>query len=130
MAGGRPAIAAIRMEHDIDMAHCSRARQLLAASSHRPVMAHDTHKLSGRLDGLTAPDHEKALHEALASAGTALTIDLADLSYVSSAGLRVLLSTAKAAKARGTSITLTKPQPSVLEVLRLSGFDTIFAIEG
>lgn len=89
-----------------------------------------THQLSGRLDGLTAPDHEKALQEVLASAGSAVTLDLADLSYVSSAGLRVLLSAAKTAKARGTSITLAHPQPAVMEVLRLSGFDTIFAIEG
>jgi anti-anti-sigma factor len=47
---------------------------------------------------------------------------------VSSAGLRVLLTTAKMAKAKGGDVVLTSPTPVVLEVLKISGFDKIFEI--
>ena len=57
-----------------------------------------------------------------------IDIDLSELDYVSSAGLRVLLVAAKAAKAKGGKVTLLAPKPATLEVLKISGFDKIFDI--
>jgi anti-sigma B factor antagonist len=86
------------------------------------------YKIVGRLDGVTAAAHESALRALVTPAQQSLTIDLADLEYVSSAGLRVLLIAAKAVKAAGGAVTLASPAPNVLEVLRMSGFDKIFTI--
>ena len=51
-------------------------------------------RLEGRLDTVTAPELEAALQEGIAGV-SALTLDLEKLEYISSAGLRVLLSTQK-----------------------------------
>lgn len=88
------------------------------------------YRLAGRLDGVTAAGHEQTLLALFTGPVISLTIGMADLEYVSSAGLRVLMAAAKAARARGGSVTLEAPQPPVLEVLRLSGFDTVFTITG
>ncbi len=84
--------------------------------------------ITGRLDGVTAATHEAALRDLLTPGVAALTIDLSALEYVSSAGLRVLLIAAKNIKATGGTVTLASPASNVLEVLRMSGFDKIFAI--
>lgn len=73
--------------------------------------------------------HEKALQALLVDGVDSIDIDLSGLDYVSSAGLRVLLVTAKAAKAKGGKVTLLSPKPATLEVLRISGFDKIIAIQ-
>ncbi len=86
------------------------------------------YKITGRLDGVTAASHDAALRTMLTPSVQALTIDLAELDYVSSAGLRVLLLAAKTVKASGGGITLAHPTPNVHEVLRMSGFDKIFTI--
>jgi anti-anti-sigma factor len=58
-----------------------------------------------------------------------IDIDLSELDYVSSAGLRVLLVAAKAAKAKGGKVTLLSPKPATVEVLKISGFDKIIPIK-
>ena len=63
----------------------------------------DTVMLSGRLDTTTAPELEKALQAADASV-TELILDFAGLAYVSSAGLRVLLTTQKKMNKQGKMI--------------------------
>ncbi len=87
-----------------------------------------TYKLTGRLDGASSPIHEKALKELLVGDISSVDIDLSELDYVSSAGLRVLLVAAKAAKAKGGKVTLLSPKPSTVEVLKISGFDKIIPI--
>lgn len=81
----------------------------------------------GRLDGSNAPALEKELLE-LVQANSNVDIDLSGLDYVSSAGLRVFLAAAKAAKARNGKVVLLSPKPAVLEVLQISGFDRILEI--
>jgi anti-sigma B factor antagonist len=83
---------------------------------------------SGRLDSNTAGALEAVL-PARAQAEAKLILDLADVPYVSSAGLRVLLMGAKAARATGHKLVLTGLSPSVREVFDISGFTSIFAIE-
>jgi anti-anti-sigma factor len=53
---------------------------------------------------------------------------LSGLDYVSSAGLRVLLVAAKAAKGKGGKVVLSSPKPAILEVLKISGFDKILEV--
>lgn len=84
-------------------------------------------RMSGRLDVATAPAAQARLLEMLAS-GSALIADMTDVAYVSSAGLRVLLMAAKQAKSRGAHFGLIGPQPSVREVLAMSGFDKIIQV--
>jgi anti-anti-sigma factor len=87
-----------------------------------------TYTIAGRLDGFTSAAHEAELKALLAGEASSVTIDLSELEYVSSAGLRVLLMTAKQAKAKGGAVVLSSPTSVVLDVLKISGFDKIFEI--
>lgn len=81
--------------------------------------------VAGRLDAAQAPK----LQAALDALGGATRLDLAKLEYVSSAGLGVLLKTQKRLGAAG-GLTLANVSPHILDVLKYSGFDQIFRIEG
>ena len=82
-------------------------------------------KLVGRLDTTTAPELEKQLSQNWTD-GSALIFDCEKLSYISSAGLRVLLSTQK--KAKGV-MKLTNVCELVMEVFEMTGFADILVIE-
>ncbi|CCA92852.1 MULTISPECIES: STAS domain-containing protein [Novosphingobium] len=84
--------------------------------------------LAGRLDSNTAPLLETRLPSRI-EGNPATVIDLSQVSYVSSAGLRILLKGAKVAKASGNRLALCGLAPSVREVFDISGFTAIFAIE-
>ena len=81
--------------------------------------------LDGRLDTVTAPEFATLLEKNYDGTG-ALVIDCKDLAYVSSAGLRVLLSAQKKAK---DSMKLTNVCELVMEVLEMTGFADILEIE-
>ena len=83
--------------------------------------------LDGRLDTTTAPDLEKELNACLDAADT-LTLDFADLAYISSAGLRVLLSAHKAMSAKG-GMKVTHANEIVKEVFEVTGFADIIDME-
>lgn len=85
-------------------------------------------KASGRIDSNTATDLEAVL-PARVQSHDATVMDLGSISYVSSAGLRVLLKGAKTAKGSGHRLVLVGLAPSVREVFDISGFSSIFAIE-
>lgn len=78
----------------------------------------------GRVDTLTAPELEAAL---VLEGMTELVFDLAELEYISSAGLRVLLSAQKTMNKQGTMAVL-QPRPAVKEVFDITGFSDIFTI--
>ena len=81
--------------------------------------------VTGRVDTTTAPEFE----EGLKFAGTeTLTLDLSGVPYMSSAGLRCLLTAQKLMMAGGGSMTITGVQPTVMEVLELTGFSSILTI--
>ena len=83
--------------------------------------------VSGRLDTQTAPELEKELDSVLADIKE-LTFDFANLEYVSSAGLRVILKAQKAMNAQG-SMKLTGVNDSIMEVFDITGFLDILTIE-
>ena len=84
--------------------------------------------LDGRLDTASAPRLQEVLIPAFDEAGD-VTLDFADLAYVSSAGLRVLLTGLKTAKARGASMTVRKVSDEIMEVLEMTGFADMLAFE-
>ena len=83
--------------------------------------------LNGRLDTVTAPQLESELQASLDGVSR-LVLDFADLEYVSSAGLRVLLSAQKKMNAQG-SMKITNVQTAVMEILDVTGFSDILTIE-
>ena len=83
--------------------------------------------LEGRLDTTTAPQLESELRPALEGV-TELVFDLKDLAYVSSAGLRVLLSAQKTMNKQG-SMVVRGANADLLEIFDVTGFSDILNIE-
>ena len=84
--------------------------------------------LEGRLDTLTAPELEESLSSALEGLKE-LVLDLSGLEYLSSAGLRVVLSTFKTVSAAEGKMTICNANEMVSKVFELTGFGNIVAIE-
>jgi len=83
--------------------------------------------LEGRLDTTTSPQLETLLADELAGV-TELVFDFAQLDYLSSAGLRVLLSAQKKMNSQG-SMKLRNVNPTVKEVFDITGFADFLTIE-
>ena len=83
--------------------------------------------LEGRLDTMTAPELEEELKNSLEGAET-LTFDFSKLEYISSAGLRVLLSAHKIMSTKG-GMKVTHVNDIVREVFDVTGFADILTIE-
>lgn len=83
-----------------------------------------------RMDGTNAPELQSQWLERLEQhpGAARIVIDLGELDYVSSAGLRVFLVIAKAARQRGGDLALAAPKPPVADVLQISGFDRIMTV--
>ena len=84
-------------------------------------------KAEGRLDTTSAPDMEGVIKELIPSV-TGLVLDFEKLDYISSAGLRVLLSTQKAMNGKGTLRIVNVCRP-VMEIFEVTGFSDILTIE-
>ncbi len=83
--------------------------------------------LEGRLDTITSPELEEELKASLEGA-QALVLDFEKLEYISSAGLRVLLSAQKTMAKRG-EMKLTHVNETVMEIFEVTGFADILTIE-
>ena len=88
-----------------------------------------TVRLSGRLDSSAASSAEEQLSAALVGTPPRVAIDMSELVYISSAGLRVLLVLAKKVQQQQGKVALGGLAENVREVFAVSGFDTIFPIE-
>ena len=84
--------------------------------------------LSGRLDSHTAPQFEKEVEDYLTSPENHLVLNFNNLEYISSAGLRIILNTAKAYKPTEYQFITCSMQDHVLEVFEISGLDTFITI--
>ena len=83
--------------------------------------------VEGRLDTTTAPELETSLKEDIENVSE-LVIDLKDLEYISSAGLRVLLAAQKIMMKQG-KMTVTNPNEVISEIFEVTGFRDILTIE-
>ena len=83
--------------------------------------------LEGRLDTMTAPELEEELKKVLPETEQ-LTFDFEGLEYISSAGLRVLLSAQKVMSKQG-SMKITHANETIMEIFEVTGFVDILTIE-
>lgn len=82
----------------------------------------------GRLDSMSSPDFEKRLLKLIEEGNMLIALNCAKLDYVSSAGLRAILSAAKRAKQSHGKLTLGNPSQQVNEILDIAGFASILPI--
>ncbi len=83
--------------------------------------------IDGRLDTTTAPELETAINE-IEEEHQKLVLDCEAMSYISSAGLRVLLSAQKAANASSSEMVLTHVNEEIMEVFDMTGFSNFLTI--
>ena len=87
-----------------------------------------TISLSGRLDAFGASQLDEALKKFITNDDFAVVIDMGNVSYLSSGGIRTFLATEKMLKKRDGEIHLCNINPYPLKVLEMAGFDQLFSI--
>jgi len=95
------------------------------------IFAHDRATLvevSGRIDSMNANQLGSVLSEQIDGGSLHLVLDLAQVDFMSSAGLRELVTALKKVKRAAGDMRLSQPSARVREVLEMAGLDTIFLI--
>ena len=85
-------------------------------------------RADGRIDGANAREFQVALESAIDPTDSNVILDLENLSYISSAGLRVILMTAKSLQRQKAKFVICSLSASIKEVFQISGFDRIIPI--
>lgn len=85
-------------------------------------------RISGRLDAASSPLLERKVATLLEGDFDYLLLDLQNLDYLSSAGMRFLLSTTKQLKAKNGNLVLFGIKPEVMEIISMAGFERILHI--
>ena len=85
--------------------------------------------LAGELDTAAAAETEAALKPLFESTGKDLVLDCADLQYIASSGIRILVNLLKTAKAKGDQVVLKNVNEVIRDVLELTGFVSYFVFE-
>ena len=86
-------------------------------------------ELIGRLDGTTADEFERRLDASLAKGAHRVVLNCAQLNYLSSAGLRVLLAYAKKIQRAHGKLCLAALTPTIRSVLEIAGFLSFLALQ-
>ena len=94
----------------------------------RRAGAVDIIAVKGRLDAGSSEKAEERINRVLDAGGRYLLINLCDLDYISSSGLRVLLAALKRLKKDGGALRIACAQPQILEVFTMAGFLRIFSL--
>lgn len=84
--------------------------------------------LEGRLDTTTSPQLEAFASELYGKGSKDIVVDMSQCTFVSSAGLRVIVAMQKRA-ATGGSLVFRDVVPEVMDVFEMTGFDKILTIE-
>ena len=85
-------------------------------------------RIKGRLDAISSPTAEKKVFDAINSGRNRLLLDFTGVAYLSSAGMRMLLSTTKKLKSLQGKLIVCNISSNVMDVLRMSGFDHVLEI--
>jgi len=85
-------------------------------------------RVMGRMDPETAPEFEKIISSELSKGFKKLIIDLGGLTYISSLGLRSVLSSAMMVRANEAGISFCSAKGMVARVLSVAGFESLFKI--
>ena len=84
--------------------------------------------VKGRMDAVSSPEFEKEMTVLIAEGNNVLILDLVALDYVSSAGLRSILTITKKLKEKGGKLLIAGLKGMVKEVFEISGFHSIIPI--
>lgn len=84
--------------------------------------------LEGKMNTGTSPDADAYLCGLISGGSNKLLLNMGEVDYVSSTGLRVILATGKKVHTTGGRLALCNLNPSVGEVFRVSGFNSIFPV--
>ena len=84
--------------------------------------------VAGKIDSRMAPEFEEALDKALHGEPKHLIVNLKDVDYLSSAGLRCILVIAKRLEKMDRKLAFVGAQDPVVEVIKLTGVDRIFPL--
>ncbi|WP_458399100.1 STAS domain-containing protein [Mailhella sp.] len=87
-------------------------------------------KVSGRMDATTVGDFTDECQKQLKSGAGRYIVDLGGLEYISSAGLRGILTLGKSCKAAKATLSFCSMQAMVADMFKLSGFMSILAVYG
>ena len=91
-------------------------------------------ELKGRLDTTTSPECESTLQDIVKQQPLALILDMTELEYISSMGLRVILSARKELEAHGKKLLMTHLQPQIQKVFEVAAIlpetDVFESVEG
>ena len=82
----------------------------------------------GRIDNETSSEFQSKLLSYVTSAGTALLIDLSNVEYISSAGLRALMTASKQARPSGSRVGVAGLKPVVKEIFEISRFALVVQV--
>jgi anti-anti-sigma factor len=85
-------------------------------------------RLKGRLDAISSPTAEKVVFDFINSGQARLILDFSGISYLSSSGMRMLLSTTKKLKTLSGRLVVCSIPVNVMEVLKMSGFDHVLEL--
>jgi len=85
-------------------------------------------RVEGRLDATSAPILENKLSELITGKKKLIILDFAKVDYLSSAGMRLLLSTTKKLKAGDGKLHFCSINEEVMEIIKMAGFERILSI--
>ncbi len=85
-------------------------------------------KADGRIDGANSHAFQEELESAIGDDDRTVILSLESLLYISSAGIRVILMTAKTLQRRGGRFALSSLSEPIREVFEISGFDKIISV--
>jgi anti-anti-sigma factor len=85
-------------------------------------------RLRGRLDMYGSTAIEEQFNRVIADATGGVVVDLADVEFIASIGIRMLLTNARTLRERGGKLVLCNPRPFVLEIFEIAGLPEIITI--
>jgi anti-sigma B factor antagonist/stage II sporulation protein AA (anti-sigma F factor antagonist) len=85
-------------------------------------------RLKGRLDAISSPGIEKQVFENINNGWHNMLFDFSEVDYLSSAGMRMLLSTTRKLKTLSGKLIVSNVNVNVMDVLKMSGFDHVLEI--
>ena len=84
--------------------------------------------VEGRIDSATSGDFETSIQNVLENVGKNIILDLSAVDFLSSSGLRVLVTTRKSAETKGGELSLCSPSKHSADSLKISGLDILFKV--
>jgi anti-anti-sigma factor len=85
-------------------------------------------RVTGRIDSNTSPEFDSKLKEYINANKVHIVLELDQTDYISSAGVRALISAQKAVKPKGGQVLLSNPSSKVRDVLKLAALESLFPV--